>query len=111
MDEQTARIRELMKEVSGISDAQRAMLQGLTPEGRENLMQRNARMVEETDRMMAGAGASAQEQRSLPYARSNLLASYLRSAMQRIYDVSRFPAPRRPFSRRPRGRGPVFQQI
>ena len=97
MDDQAVQIRELMREVRGILDAQAAMLQGVTPEGREELMRQNARMTEKADRMMADTAASAKKTAVPPYARSYELASYLRSALRKMYltDVSGHRRPRR----------------
>jgi hypothetical protein len=84
MDEQATQVRELMKEVRAILNVQQAIMRGLPCEGRAELMRENARLIHRMDEMAARA-AMPEAPASPPYATSYVVASHLRSVMQRPY--------------------------
>jgi hypothetical protein len=82
IDEEGVQMLEMMNQIRGILETQRAIIRALPPEKQDEVMRDNARMIERIDAMIARAGAAAGKFVP-PYARSNELAQFLRSTIQR----------------------------
>jgi hypothetical protein len=83
VNKERAQILALMQEVRGVLEAQRDLIMGLPPEKRDDMLSKNAGMIDRIDRMMTASRASAGKFVP-PCAESCELGSLLRSVLQPI---------------------------
>ncbi len=83
INEEKAQMLVLLHEVRGVLEAQQELIKGLPPEKRDDLLSKNAGMIERTDRMINENQAQAGKFVP-PYAVSYELGSFLRSATRPI---------------------------
>lgn len=83
LTEQDAQIRELTAQMRQVLETQRATIEGLPPERRQEMLKMNSDMIEKLNMMTARADEMKAREGVPPYAVSRELSSFLRSTMQR----------------------------